>query len=176
MSKHLRLDIDCSSSTAILGHYILPCRIGRGGYIDSTNGCEGDEKTPLGHYNLRWGLYRADRLSPPPRNSLSPLTWRPLQPNDGWCDDVNSTAYNRFIKLPFSASHEALWREDGAYDIILVVSHNDSPPKPGMGSAVFIHIAQPDDRKTLGCIGFSPDDMIRLLPKLHCGMAVNIYA
>jgi len=88
-------------------------------------------------------------------------------------------AYNRFIRLPHPArekqvSHEKLWREDGAYDIILVMSHNDSPPVPNLGSAVFIHIAQPDDRQTLGCIALAPDNMVKLLPKLETGQKILI--
>jgi L,D-peptidoglycan transpeptidase YkuD (ErfK/YbiS/YcfS/YnhG family) len=83
-------------------------------------------------------------------------------------------AYNRFVKLPFADSHEALWRKDGAYDIVLVISHNDSPPSLGLGSAVFIHVAQADDRSTLGCVAFAPEDMVRLLPQLYSSMPVNL--
>lgn len=133
-------------------------------------GREGDAKTPLGAYRLRFGLYRADRL-PRPR---SELTFRPLRQDDGWCDAPGDPAYNRFIRLPYSASHEHLWREDGAYDVILVMSHNDSPPVSGLGSAVFIHIAQPDDRNTLGCIALAPEEMVKLLPRLRMGMAIQI--
>jgi L,D-peptidoglycan transpeptidase YkuD (ErfK/YbiS/YcfS/YnhG family) len=133
-------------------------------------GREGDAMTPTGEYVLRFGLYRADRLPRP----KSKLTFRPLRQDDGWCDAPEDPAYNRFIRLPFAASHEKLWREDGAYDIILVMSHNDSPPVPALGSAVFIHIAQPDDRKTLGCIALAPEDIVKLLPKLKLGMGVRI--
>ena len=134
------------------------------------SGREGDAKTPLGEYVLRFGLFRADRL-PMPRSGL---TFRPLRKDDGWCDAPEHPAYNRFVRLPFEASHEALWREDGAYDIILVMSHNDSPPVAGLGSAVFIHIAQPDDRKTLGCIAIAPEDIVKLLPRLQMGQTVQI--
>ena len=150
---------------------------GRGGFTPFAKGREGDRKTPLGQYVLRFGLYRADRLpAPPPVNSQNPLIFRPLRPDDGWCDDPKSPAYNRFVKRPFAASHEALWREDGAYDIILVMSHNDSPPQAGLGSAVFIHIAQPDLRPTLGCLALTPDDMSALLPHLSRDMPIHITA
>lgn len=140
------------------------------GGIDMSEGREGDAKTPLGHYHLRFGLYRADRLPRPTSN----LTFRPLRDSDGWCDDPADPAYNRFIRLPYTASHEKLWREDGAYDLILVMSHNDSPPVAGLGSAVFLHIAQPDDRQTLGCVALAPEEMVRLLPHLKIGMGVRI--
>ncbi len=175
MSDLTELRIHCTSKTASLAKIVVPCRIGQSGFIDGPEGTEGDAKTPLGHYHLRWGFYRADRLPPPPLNSVSPLTWRKIAKTDGWSDDDNDPAYNRFIRLPTSASHETLWREDGAYDILLVISHNDSPPVPGLGSAVFLHVAQPDDRSTLGCVAFAPEDMALLLPRLYQDMPVRIY-
>jgi len=157
------------------GELRLPCRIGKAGAIPMRDGREGDAKTPLGDYRLRFGFYRADRL-PKPRSKLN---FRALSPEDGWCDDPNDPAYNRYIRLPSQASHEKLWRDDGAYDIILVMSQNDSPPQgynngPALGSAVFIHIAQPDDRKTLGCIALAPEEMVQILPKLDKGVTIRI--
>lgn len=162
--------INASARTLHCGDWHCAVRIGKEGYIDEALGREGDGKTPLGRYALRFGLYRADRIETPP----SPLTFWPLLPDDGWCDDSSDLAYNRFIRTPYAASHEALWREDGAYDIVLVMSHNDSPPIAGLGSAVFIHIAQADDRNTLGCIALTPDDMVRLLPRLSTGQSIEI--
>ena len=93
---------------------VLPCRIGKAGVIPMVDGCEGDAKTPLGEYRLRFGFYRADRLPKP----KSKLTFRALSPDDGWCDAPDDPAYNRYIRLPYPAadtevSHETLWREDG---------------------------------------------------------------
>lgn len=164
--------INCGRRQIRYGDLTLPCRIGTSGYTPVAQGREGDAKTPLGEYSLRFGLYRADRL-PAPRSSL---TFRPLRKDDGWCDAPNDPAYNRFIRRPYPASHEVLWREDGAYDIILVMSHNDSPPVAGLGSAVFLHIAQPDDRETLGCVALAPEDMVQLLPQLSPGQMIKIYA
>ena len=164
--------INAANRTLTCGSLTLACRIGKAGYIDGAKGREGDAKTPLGEYRLRFGLYRPDRL-PKPR---SDLTFRALRENDGWCDAAGDPAYNRLIRLPSPSSHEALWREDGAYDIILVISHNDSPPVSGLGSAVFIHVAQPDDRQTLGCVALAPENMVRLLPHLKMGMGVKLYA
>ena len=56
------------------------------------------------------------------------------------------------------------------------MSHNDSPPEPNLGSAVFIHVAQPDDRNTLGCVALAPEAMVQLLPNLKMGMRVIIQA
>lgn len=143
---------------------------GRNGVIDAALGREGDAKTPLGDYILRFGFYRADRLSRP----RSELTFHPLSPEDGWCDDPDHPAYNRWIKRPFPASYETLWRDDAAYDVILVISHNDSPPVPNLGSAVFIHIRQPDHRPTLGCLTLTPHDMLALLEVVRSGTGIFI--
>ena len=170
--------IETHNSQLTCGKLRVACRIGKAGAVPMADGREGDAKTPLGTYVLRFGFYRADRLpGPPPSKGL---TFHALTPEDGWCDDPQDPAYNRFIRLPYEqASHEKLWRDDGAYDIILVMSHNDSPPQrdkkgSGLGSAVFIHVAQPDDRKTLGCIALAPEDMVTLLPKLKMGMEVIV--
>lgn len=171
----MRIIVTCEDNTVDMNGRIFPCRIGRGGSVPQEHGREGDEKTPLGTYSLRFGLYRADRLPAP----KSRLTLRPLRPDDGWCDEANDPAYNRFVRLPYPASHEKLWREDGAYDVILVMNHNDSPPQKdekgtGKGSAVFIHIAQPDDRQTLGCIALTPGVMVRLLRAAHPGLQILV--
>lgn len=166
----MTIEINTTKLTLSCGDLGLPCRIGVDGVVPMEDGREGDRKTPLGEYHLRFGLYRADRL-PAPRSAL---TFRPIRTDDGWCDALDDPAYNRFIRLPSKVSHEKLWREDGAYDIILVMSHNDSPPAPNLGSAVFIHVAQPDDRKTLGCVALTPDAMAGLLPQLKMGMPVKI--
>ena len=162
--------VTCAARTIEFDGKTYPCRSGQAGTADKRAGREGDKKTPLGQYHLRFGLYRADRLARP----HSALNLRPMRRDDGWCDAPDNPAYNRFIRLPYKASHEALWREDAAYDIILVMSHNDSPPEAKLGSAVFIHIMQVDQRQTLGCIALSPDTMIALLAQAHCGQPITI--
>ena len=157
------------------GELDLPCRIGKAGSVPMAQGREGDAMTPRGEYHVRFGLYRAGRLpSPKLYWPQTDLTFRPLREDDGWCDAPKDPAYNRFIRLPSPISHEKLWRDDGAYDVIIVMSHNDSPPVPNLGSAVFIHVAQPDDRNTLGCVALAPEEMTQLLPRLKMGMQVRV--
>ena len=67
------------------------------------------------------------------------------------------------VELPFTASHERLWREDGLYDFIVVLGHNDSPPRPLLGSAVFLHLREQDTPHTAGCVAIAKDDMVALL-------------
>ena len=64
--------------------------------------------------------------------------------------------YNKHINInnlqSLKIKHEKLWREDNAYDIIIVISHNDKPTIKNKGSAIFIHCSFSDNRKTAGCI------------------------
>jgi L,D-peptidoglycan transpeptidase YkuD (ErfK/YbiS/YcfS/YnhG family) len=129
------------------------------GIVAANRKAEGDGKTPSGSWRLRYVMYRPDRRSRP-KTGL-PVT--ALAPTDGWCDDPADPSYNSPVRLPFNAGHEKLWREDGIYNIIIVLGHNDAPPVPGKGSAIFIHIARPDYRGTEGCLALSEPDLESLL-------------
>ena len=123
------------------------------------NKYEGDGVTPVGRWPLRSVYYRPDRIGKP--KTLLPT--QALKPEDGWCDDPKNAAYNQHIKKPFAASYEDLWREDGIYDLIVVLGHNDSPPQPDKGSAIFMHVVQPDLSPTEGCIALALDDLVEIL-------------
>ena len=152
------------------GRVSVGCRIGRGGAVEAADKREGDGATPKGVYPLRFGMWRADRLARPP----SALPFHPIVEDDLWCDDPGHAAYNRWVAAPFSGRHERLWREDCAYDLLLVMGHNDSPPVPGLGSAVFVHLDRPDLRDTLGCVAVEPEAMVRLLREVGPGWEVVI--
>jgi L,D-peptidoglycan transpeptidase YkuD (ErfK/YbiS/YcfS/YnhG family) len=86
-----------------------------------------------------------------------------LAPEDGWCDAPSNPAYNKPVRLPFPASAEALWRDDAVYDIIGILGWNDSPVRPGQGSAIFLHVARPDYAPTDGCVALAQDHLRRVL-------------
>jgi L,D-peptidoglycan transpeptidase YkuD (ErfK/YbiS/YcfS/YnhG family) len=120
---------------------------------------EGDHATPAGILPLRRVLYRADRLAKP--RATVPI--EPIAPADGWCDDPAARAYNTAITLPADAHHEELWRRDAVYDVIGVLGWNDSPPRRGEGSAIFLHVARPDYAPTEGCIALALFDLLHVL-------------
>ena len=92
------------------------------------------------------------------------LPARPIGEHDGWCDDPRSPAYNRLVRIPNEWSHEKMWREDGLYDVLVVVGYNDDPPEGEWGSAIFLHIARDDMSPTQGCVAFARNDLLELLP------------
>ncbi len=135
------------------------CALGKNGVVSANAKTEGDGKTPAGIWRLRYVMYRADRRTSP--HTDLPVTT--ISFSDGWCDDPAHPDYNRPVRLPFEASHEKLFREDGLYNIIIVLNHNDDPPVPGKGSAIFMHIARPDYSGTEGCVALAEHDLETVL-------------
>jgi L,D-peptidoglycan transpeptidase YkuD (ErfK/YbiS/YcfS/YnhG family) len=156
------------------------CALGRSGILMDKR--EGDGGTPVGRFPVRRLLYRADRLANAGMDAAlagsSPvataLPQRELQKQDGWCDDPADAAYNQPVTLPYAGRHEMMWRDDHLYDLVLVIGHNDAPVIPDHGSAVFIHLAQPDYRPTEGCIAFARIDLEAILAKLAPGDHVRV--
>jgi L,D-peptidoglycan transpeptidase YkuD (ErfK/YbiS/YcfS/YnhG family) len=150
------------------------CAVGRAGVVPEADKREGDGATPAGRYPFRRVFYRPDRERPP----LSGLTVIALREDDGWCDDPADPAYNRPVRLPYPASAEQMWREDGLYDIVVVIGHNDDPPVPGMGSAIFVHCANIDAdgnyATTAGCVALAKDDLRALVHALQSGDEIEI--
>ena len=143
------------------GDHVFPCALGRTGLTSEKK--EGDGATPIGTWPLRRLYFRADRLDPP----TTDLPLFPIHPDDGWCDAPQDPAYNTPVRHPYPASAEHLWRDDHLYDITIVLGHNDAPPLPGAGSAIFFHLANqesPQLAPTEGCIALRRADMETLLP------------
>ena len=138
-------------------HRRWPCALGRSGVRLDKH--EGDGATPVGDWPIRRILYRADRVTLP--NLPWPISV--IQPQDGWCDDPGDRRYNQSVTFPFSASAERMWRDDGVYDVVVVLGYNDAPPTPGRGSAIFLHLARPGLTPTEGCIALDLPHLIELL-------------
>ena len=124
-----------------------------------------DGATPEGCFALRRVLYRPDRVGAP----RTALPVAPIDRRDGWCDDPADPRYNRPVRVPCDASHEVLWRTDGLYDLLVVLGYNDDPPRPALGSAVCLHVADPGGAPTEGCVAIGRQALRDLLG--DCGPA-----
>jgi len=91
-----------------------------------------------------------------------------------WCDDPNSKKYNQLIYLPSKFSHEKLFKKEKIYDIILVINYNMNPVKKNKGSAIFIHIASQNFKKTEGCVAISKFSLIKILRNIKKNTKVRI--
>jgi L,D-peptidoglycan transpeptidase YkuD (ErfK/YbiS/YcfS/YnhG family) len=139
------------------GPYRLPCVLGHAGVKVLKR--EGDLATPRGRFRLRGVFYNPERVSRP--QTMLPI--RSTRRTDAWCDSPSDRNYNRFVSLPYPGRVERLWRDDGLYDIFIVLGYNDVPRVRNRGSAIFMHLVRPDFRPTEGCIALRATDMKRLL-------------
>ena len=133
---------------------VYPCSSGRGGVRADKR--EGDAATPAGLHHVAALYYRPDRLA-------APAPWAiPILPGDLWCDDPDHPAYNHHVRVPFTASHEALRRPDPLYDLVLATDWNWPDARQGRGSAIFIHQWRRPGYPTAGCIALARCDLMAI--------------
>ncbi len=142
------------------GPHRFACALGRSGV--KTLKREGDGATPRGRFPLRCALYNPASA----RRLRTGLSLQRIGRDDGWCDASGDGNYNRPVCHPYKASAERMWREDGLYDVVVVVGHNDRPRLRGRGSAIFMHVARPGLLATEGCIALRRGDLQLLLSRL----------
>jgi L,D-peptidoglycan transpeptidase YkuD (ErfK/YbiS/YcfS/YnhG family) len=159
-----------SDGRFLLGERETRAVLGKGGVKPAAEKREGDGASPLGTWPIRRVLYRPDKGPRP----VTRLPVEAIAEDDGWCDAADDPAYNRQVKLPYAASHERMWRDDDAYDLVVVLGHNDDPVVAGMGSAIFMHLQQPDRRPTEGCVALTREDLLALLAMAGPGDAVEV--
>ena len=161
-----------SSGRVIWPGHEARAALGKGGIRPAADKREGDGASPIGVWPLRRLLYRPDKAPPP----LTALTATRIGPDDGWCDASDDPNYNRPVALPYPASAERMWRIDDVYDLVVVLGHNDDPVTPGMGSAIFLHLARPNYAPTEGCVALARPDLEALLAVAEPGDALEIRA
>ena len=96
-----------------------------------------------------------------------------IEKNMGWCDDINSKNYNQLIKINKKVSHEKMFRNDGTYDIVILINYNTKKVVKNKGSAIFIHITK-NYKKTLGCIALKKSDLLVLLKLINKKTKIKI--
>ena len=158
-----RLSASALTGLVQFGNLTFPCALGRSGI--SARKREGDGATPRGRLALRQVLYKAQAVARP----ITGLPVRSIAKSDGWCDAPQDRNYNRPVRLPYPASAERMWREDGVYDLVLVLDYNIMPRKRGSGSAIFMHVVRPGFLPTEGCVALRRSDLQRLLASVRPG-------
>jgi L,D-peptidoglycan transpeptidase YkuD (ErfK/YbiS/YcfS/YnhG family) len=151
------LNASAQRGTLKFGALLMPCALGRSGVKVVKR--EGDGATPRGRFLLRNVYFRADGMMRP----TTALRLQAVRKTDGWCDSPFDRNYNRRVALPYEASTETLWRDDGMYDVVVVLDYNDVPRIKNRGSAIFMHIAKPGFPPTEGCIALRMNDLRRVL-------------
>jgi len=149
-------------------NYKLKCALGKRGI-----GCkkkEGDLITPVGKYKIKYILYRKDRI----KKIYSKIRTIVIKKNMAWCNDPESKDYNKLIKLPSDFSFEKLYKKENIYDIVLVLDYNMSPIIKNKGSAIFIHVAKKNYKKTEGCMALRKIHLLKIIKLLESNTKVKI--
>ena len=148
--------------------YKVKCALGKRGI--GLKKKEGDLITPIGLYKIKYILYRKDRI----KKIQSKLKKVVIKKNMGWCDDPKSKKYNKLINFPYDYSFEQLFKKENIYDIILVLNYNMRPVKKNKGSAIFIHVAKKNYRRTQGCVAVKKSDLLKILKEIKKNTKVKI--
>ena len=144
------------------------CALGKAGV--GKKKIEGDNITPKGTFSIIKIYYRSDRI----KKISSKYKLIKIIKTMGWCDDPKSKQYNQLIRIPNKYKHEKLYRKDNIYDLILVLNYNTRPILKNKGSAIFIHVATKNYKKTAGCIALKKEHLIRLVEKVNKKTKINI--
>ena len=150
-----------------LDNYKAKCAIGKRGI--GLKKKEGDLITPKGKYKIVCLLYRKDRVKI--QSKIRKIT---IKKNMGWCDDPNSKQYNKLIRLPSAYKYEKLYKKENIYDIILVLNYNMNPIIKNKGSAIFIHVARKNYKKTEGCVAIGKLHLLKIAKYLKKNSTVLI--
>ena len=144
------------------------CALGKAGIGNKK--VEGDNITPNGIFRIVKIYYRKDRV----KKLSSKFKLIKINEKMAWCDDPKSRKYNQLIKLPTKYSHEILYRRDNIYDLILVLDYNMRPIIKNKGSAIFIHVAKKNYKKTKGCVALKKTDLSYLVKEIKKNTKVII--
>ena len=144
------------------------CSLGKAGIKKKEK--EGDNITPRGIFKIICIYYRSDRI----KKITTPLKKIKIKKTMGWCDDPKSSFYNKEIKLPNKFNYEKFYRKDNLYDIIVPLNYNTNPIIKNKGSAIFIHVADNNYKRTAGCIGMKKNNLIKLLSIIKKNTNVKI--
>jgi len=136
------------------------CALGKAGI--GKKKIEGDNITPKGTFDIVKIYYRDDRV----KKISSKFKLIKITKKLGWCDDPKNEKYNKLIHSSTKYSHEKLYRKDNIYDLILVLNYNMSPIIKNKGSAIFIHVANKNYKKTAGCVALKKSHLIKLIKKI----------
>ena len=134
----------------IVDEFKFKCSIGKKGL--KTNKIEGDKGTPKGKFELGTLYWRKDRIN----KIETSLNKNIIRKNMHWCNDINSSNYNKEITNRRIKS-EKLFRKDNKYDCLILIKYNYKRPIKKKGSAIFLHLTK-DYKKTAGCIAVNKKD------------------
>ena len=143
---------------------------------------EGDKKAPI-------GVFKLTNIFGYAPNSHYKLPYLHTSQNLICVDDSNSNFYNQIIeKNGDEKSFEYMKRDDGQYELGIVVAHNQDA-KSQAGSCIFLHVQKSENAGTAGCTSMRLEDLERVanwldksknpiliqIPKKLSGEVIKLY-
>lgn len=156
-----------------IGDWSIPCTVGTAGLVQASLKREGDRRTPIGTFPLRYGFFDVDALPDFPRDLAFPF----VRLSDDMIWEEEGLDYNRLVfSQGGERSDERLSRprDERLFDVIVPIGFNDAVPEVGRGSALFIHAARADGSGTAGCIGVPREHMMNFVRRLEPGAVIDI--
>ena len=155
--------------TLQIDEFKFRCCIGKKGSTKCKK--EGDNKTPIGVFEIENLYFRKDRKKKP--STL--LKCVEIKKNMGWCNDIFfPKKYNKLIKIEKKIKHEKLRRRDYKYNFIIPIKYNFNKPVVGLGSCIFIHLTR-NYQPTAGCIALSEKDFLIMLKLIKKKSKIRIF-
>ena len=81
--------------------------------------------------------------------------------------------YNKLTNIKQKVRYEKMYRFDGKYNLLIPIKYNFLKPKPGKGSAIFLHITK-NFKPTAGCIALKETDFLILLKLINKKTKIKI--
>lgn len=140
---------------------------GRGPFVPPKNGIghkiEKDWRAPAGVFQL--GLLFG-YASAPPGGTRWP--YHQVGRWDAYVDDPQNPHYNRHVRvdprnIPPWFEKQKMRLGDAAYKWMLEIRHNQNPPAPGHGSAIFFHVRRGPTKPSAGCTTMSETDLVSMI-------------
>ncbi|ANP53977.1 L,D-peptidoglycan transpeptidase YkuD (ErfK/YbiS/YcfS/YnhG family) [Streptomyces griseochromogenes] len=133
-----------------------PARFGANGLVEGGTRKQGTNTTPTGLYDLPFGF--GIKAAP----SGTRVEYRTVKESSWWCEDNNSSAYNRWVDpLPAdcrATESEQMFSYTDQYAYGLVIGFNYERPVHGHGAGIFLHVN--GKAATAGCVSV-PEDAMR---------------
>ncbi|MGW2959741.1 L,D-transpeptidase family protein [Streptomyces sp. NPDC001220] len=136
-----------------------PARFGAKGLVEGAQRQQGTNTTPTGLYDVPFGF----GIQPAPAGTS--VDYRAVKADSWWCEDNDSTSYNRWVEpLPAdcrAAESEQLSSYTTPYAHALVIGFNYERPVRGRGAGIFLHVN--GQGATAGCVSVPLDTMREIL-------------
>ena len=143
-------------------------RIGRNGFAPPGKKREGDGRSPTGSYGFGSFFFGVNAKPTGIRYS-----WRHAYTYDVWDDDSASARYNLWTNRNrhYPGRNPEPMHVSPAYNYGAVIAYNTAR-KPGLGSAIFLHVSH--GSATAGCVAIPQSYLLKLLRWLNPQRAPRI--